>query len=209
MVVSILIGFSIQSITGRDLCLQVKSTNWIIKGVIRNGTYWYETAQEIWEELGEEKGLIQYLTLQEQKQYGRNWHQMRGWVQFKENMTNAQVGRFFPAGDWMWEISRSGAGAMDHWLDNNHHQARDGQRWSFGRWAEYPTEAVYVGEKRYFVAVKPMSIAIRRAQKGRQTRSKKASKKKQAFKQQQAWRKNYGKRKFEQPPMDSDEDSKE
>ncbi len=180
----------------------MQSTNWIIKGVIRDGTVWYDTATDIWDSLGTDgggKGVIRYLTLQEQKQFGRSWHQMRGWVQFEDNVNAQDVKRYFKSGDWMFEIARSTPQNNDQFLEMNQFAA--GDRWDFGSWTTHPSQGVMVGNRRYYIAVKEDTDE-------KDSRIKKASLRSKAYKSKQAWKKGYAKKKFfEGPPMSDDEDS--
>ncbi len=130
---------------------------------------------------------------------------MRGWVQFANNMTAGQVERFFPSGDWMYEMARSSPQNNDVFLDNNQHAA--GDRWKFGVYLPYPTEAIYIGDRRYFIAVKPAGVGIQRAKFAKKKRTKKAYKKKDAFAAKQAWKKGYAKKQFFKGPPMSDDDS--
>ncbi len=171
--------------------------------MIRDGTVWYDTATDIWDSLGTDgggKGVINYLTLQEQKQFGRSWHQMRGWVQFTENMTAKDVQKFFRSGDWMFEVARSSAPNNDQWLETNQYAVSD--RWTFGQWLEHTTEPVFVGKARYWITVKEDTSA-------RDTRVKKAAKKKAAYQQKSSWKKGYAQKKFFEGPLVSDDDSEE
>ncbi len=181
----------------------MQSTNWIIKGVIRDGTVWYDEATDIWDNIGTDgggKGVIQYLTLQEQKQFGRSWHQMRGWVQFTNNVTADDVQTYFRSGDWMFEIARSSPHNNDQWLETNQYAA--GDRWQFGAWTTHPTQAVFVGNARYWITVKADT-------EEKDARVKKAGQRSKAYKQKQGWRKSYAKKKFFEGPMVSDDDEEE
>ncbi len=135
----------------------LKSVNWMLTGKITQGSV-DNQADAIWtlygppNEHGMGSGQIEYLLMQKQMLKAGYGHLLKGWVQFKYNMTYRQAEKIFPKNEYYLEICRGNGHQTDYFFDNNVYAM--GKATTYGDWRHYNPTAAKINGKWAQIAIR-------------------------------------------------------